>query len=183
MNMTRPIVLLGLLALGLTSGVSFGEEHAHSALRIMINEVQPGAMAAPQYCTLVFSDHRFHSEKADIKHGQDSDRKIYEGQLSDSDWNALVAIIDSKDFRDLKVSGTVPPPVMQDTHPYTISVAREHSFQNMEFLDNKSLKPYEPQIKPLLQWWKSIRSRRTSPSTAPADSKCALDNNHAIFAQ
>jgi hypothetical protein len=183
MTMTRPIALLILLALGLASAVSFSEEQAHSVLRLMINEVQPGALAAPQYCTLVFSDHRFHSEKADIKHGQDSDRKVYEGQLSDSDWNALVAIIDSKDFRDLKVPGTVPPPVMQDTHPYTISVGREHSFQNMEFLDNKSLKPYEPQIKPLLQWWKSIRARRMSVSSAQPDAKCALDNNHAIFAQ
>jgi len=140
-------------------------------------------MSAPQYCTLVFNDRHFHTEKADVKQGRDSDRKVYEGQLSDTDWNALVGIIDSVAFRDLKVPGTVPPPVMQDTHPYTISVARDHNFQNMEFLDNKSLKPYESQVKPLLQWWKSFRGQRTPESSAYADARCALDKTHAIFSQ
>ena len=57
--------------------------------------------------------------------------------MSDADWNSLTAIINSNEFRDLKVPPTVPPPVMQDTHPYTISVARDKGFQNMEFLTNR----------------------------------------------
>jgi hypothetical protein len=179
--MTRPIAFL--LLLGLTATAGSGQAPANAALKIFLNEVQPGVMSAPQYCTLVFADHRFHSEKADIKQGRDTNRKMYEGQLSDSDWNTLVAVIDSPGFRDLKVPQTVPPLVMQDTHPYTISVARDHNFQNMEFLDNKSLKPYESQVKPLLQWWKSFRGRRTPESGAPADARCALDKTHAIFSQ
>ncbi len=91
--------------------------------------------------------------------------------------------LDGKEFRDLKVPRTVPPLVMQDTHPYTISVARDKNFQNMEFLDAKSLKPYEPQVKPLLQWWKSFRGHRSPESSLPPDPKCALDNTHAIFSQ
>ena len=181
--MTRPIAFLFLLGLALTATAGSGQQPTHAALRVFLNEVQPGVMSAPQYCTLVFSDHRFHSERADIKHGHDSDRKVYEGQLSDADWNALVAIIDSQEFRDLKVPGFVPPPVMQDTHPYTISVARDHNYQNMEFLDSKSLKPYEPQVKPLLQWWKSVRGRRLPESNATAAEKCSLDSTHAIFTQ
>jgi hypothetical protein len=181
--MKRPITLLFLLGLGLTALAGSGQQPTHAALRVFLNEVQPGTMSAPQFCTLVFSDHRFHSEKADIKHGRDSDRKVYEGQLSDANWNALVAIIDSQEFRDLKVPGFVPPLVMQDTHPYTISVARDHNYQNMEFLDSKSLKPYEPQVKPLLQWWKSFRGQHTPVSSASSDSRCALDSTHAIFSQ
>ncbi len=154
-----------------------------SPLRIFINEVQPGAMSAPQYCTLIFNDHRFHTERADIKQGNSADRKIYEGQMSDADWNALGSIIDSASFRDLKIPLTVPPPVMQDTHPYTISVARDKAFQNMEFLDQKSLKPYEAQVKPLLQWWKSFRGKASTASVASPDSRCKLDNTHAVFAQ
>jgi hypothetical protein len=140
-------------------------------------------MSAPQYCTLVFDDHSFHSEKADIKHGSDVDRKAFQGKLSDADWNSLISIIDRKDFSDLKVPRTVPPLVMQDTHPYTISVARGPDFQNMEFLDNKSLKPYEAQIKPLLQWWKSVRGQRGNESSTTPDPRCALDSTHAIVAQ
>jgi hypothetical protein len=179
--MTRPIVFL--LLFGLTATAGSGQSTTNAPLKIFLNEVQPGAMSAPQYCTLVFADHRFHSEKADIKQGRDTDRKVYEGQLSDSDWNALVAVVDSPGFRDLKVPRTVPPLVMQDTHPYTISVARDNNFQNMEFLDNKSLKPYDAQVKPLLQWWKSFRGRRIPESSAPRDARCALDSNHAIFTQ
>jgi hypothetical protein len=171
------------LGFGLAAAVAFSQQSAQAPLKIFLNEVQPGAMSAPQYCTLVFNDRRFHSEKTDIKHGRESDRKVYEGQLSEADWNALLAIIDSQGFRDLKVPQSVPPLIMQDTHPYTISVARDKHFQNMEFLTSKSLKPYEPQIKPLLNWWKGVRGQHTPQSSAAPDSRCALDSTHAIVAQ
>jgi hypothetical protein len=132
---------------------------------------------------LVFNDHSYHAEKADIKHGADVDRKALQGQLSDVDWNALIAIVDSKEFSDLNIPRTVPPPVMQDTHPYTIGVARGANFQNMEFLDGKSLKPYEAQIKPLLQWWKSVRGKHSNESSTVTDPRCALDSAHGIVAQ
>ncbi len=181
--MTRRIILFLLAALGPMAAPGFCQQSPPAPLRIFLNEVQPGTLSAPQYCTLVFNDRHFHSERANIKHGHDSDRKVYEGQLSEADWSALIAVIDGKEFRDLKIPAYVPPPVMQDTHPYTISVARDNDFQNMEFLDNKSLKPYEPQVKPLLQWWKTLRGRHTPESNLPADARCALDKTHAIFSQ
>jgi hypothetical protein len=181
--MIRPIAFLALLGLGLTATVASAQQTAHASLKLFLNEVQPGSLVAPQYCTLVFNDHRFHTEKADIKLGKDVDRKVYEGQLSETDWNALVGIVDSPAFRDLKVPRTVPPLVMQDSHPYTISVARDNNFQNMEFLDSKGLKPYESQVKPLLQWWKSFRGQHTPESSAPPDSRCTLDSIHGIFSQ
>jgi hypothetical protein len=175
------ICLFGLI-LG-AAGTAAAQQPAPAPLKIFLNEVLPGVMSAPQYCTLIFDDHRFHSEKADIKHGRESDRKVFEGQLSENDWKALLAIIDNQNFRDLKVPQFVPPPVMQDTHPYTISVAREKNFQNMEFLTNQSLKPYEPQVKPLLSWWKNLRSQKSLQASGSPDSRCALDNAHAIVAQ
>ncbi len=172
-----------MLGFEFTAAASSGQLPVHPTLKIFINEVEPGVMSSPQYCTLVFADHHFHSEQADIRQGERTDRKVYEGQLSENDWNDLVAIIDSEAFRDLKVPRTVPPLVMQDTHPYTISVARDDNFQNMEFLDQKSLKPYEAQIKPLLHWWKSLRKRHTPESSAPPDPRCKLDSAHVVFAQ
>lgn len=183
MAMTRRIACFFLAGLGFLACPGFSQPPTQSPLRVFLNEVQPGVLSAPQYCTLVFDDHRFHSERADIKQGRDSNRKVYEGQLSDADWNSMIAVIDSKAFVDLKIPAYVPPPVMQDTHPYTISVARGDSFQNMEFLDVKSLKPYEPQVKPLLQWWRTMRGRRIPESSTPADARCALDKTHAIFSQ
>jgi hypothetical protein len=176
-------LMIFLFVMAFASAAASAPQPVQPSLKLFLNEVQPGQLAALQYCTLVFADHHFHSEKADIKHGLDSSRKIYEGQLSDNEWNSLVAIIDSPAFRDMKVPRTVPPLVMQDTHPYTISIARDKDFQNMEFLDSKSLKPYEPQIKPLLQWWKPIRGRHTAESSASASPQCSLDSNHAVYVQ
>jgi hypothetical protein len=156
---------------------------ATPSIRLMISEVQPGSMSADQYCTLVFSDRRFHSEKASLHHGKDTDRKVFEGQLSDEQWASLSGILDGKDLKDLRVPPGVPPLVMQDTHPYTISIERDTSYQNFEFLDSKSLKPYQSQIKPLLQWWKSLRAQRTPQSNAPASERCSLSNSHAVFSQ
>jgi hypothetical protein len=172
-----------LLGIGLAAAGSVGQVPTAPSIRLLLSEVQPGSLSADQYCTLVFTDHRFHSEKASRHHGKDTDRKVYEGELSEAEWNSLNGIVDSKDFRELKIPATVPPPVMQDTHPYSISVARDGNYQNMEFLDNKSLRPYEPQVKPLLQWWKSLRGRRIAESSAPASDRCALDSTHSIVAQ
>ena len=180
--MIRPMIVLSVvLGIGLVANAGSNGPAKGTALRVLLSEVQPGTMATEQYCTLVFADHRFHAEKANRKMGQDRDRKIYEGQLSDADWNALEGILDSKQFRELKVPLTMPPLVVENSHPYTISVARESKFQNMEFIDNKSLKPYESEVKPLLQWWKSWRGTHLAESNAPSDSRCILDKTHAVF--
>ena len=153
--MRRHIAILsGVLALGLAIAMLGQSDVAKSAaVRLQLNEVQAGSMASEQYCTVVFADHHFHSEKASRSHGKDTDRKVYEGQLSEADWNALGGIVDNDGFRALSVPQTVPPLVIQDAHTVTISVARGARFQNMEFLDNKSRKPYDSQLKPLLRWW------------------------------
>jgi len=72
---------------------------------------------------------------------------------------------------------------MEDVHTFTISVARGSKFQNMEFLDNKSRKPYESQLKPLLRWWKSFRGGRMVESKARPDEKCSLDSTHGVYSQ
>ena len=138
-------------------------------------------MASEQYCTLVFADRHFHAEKATRKLGKDKDRRVYEGELSEADWNALGGVLDNKDFQALNVPQGVPPLVIQDAHTYTISVARDTKFQNLEFLDNKSRKPYEKQLKPLLDWWKTFRHAHATASNAPVDSRCSLDNTRPVF--
>jgi hypothetical protein len=176
-------VLLLVFTISVTSSGETGEVPKAPAIRLLISEVTPGSMSADQYCTLVFVDHRFHSEKASRHHGKDTDRKIYEGQLSEDQWHALSEILDSNQLRDLKIPPTVPPLVLLESHPYTISIARDGNYQNMEFIDSKSMKPYQSQIKPLLQWWKGLRGQRTPLSNAPANDRCSLNSSHAVFSQ
>jgi hypothetical protein len=174
----------GILGIGLAAAVVGQSETAKGAgVRLQLNEVQPGAMASEQYCTVVFADRHFHSEKASRSRGKDTDRKVYEGELSEADWNALGAIIDSEGFRTLNVAQGVPPLVIEDAHTVTVSVARGARFQNMEFLDNKSRKPYDSQLKPLLRWWKSFRGEHVAESKVAPDARCSLDNSSAVFSQ
>jgi len=182
--MTRLIatILCWVLGTTLAAAADLNETAKEAALRLLLSEVQPGAMASEQYCTLIFSDRHFHSERATRKLGKDRDRKVYEGALSEADWNALTGVLDSKEFRALDVPQGVPPLVIQDAHTITISVARDTKFQNMEFLTNGSRRPYEAQVSPLLKWWKSFRSGRRAESSAPPDGRCSLDNTHAVFA-
>jgi hypothetical protein len=170
-----------LLAAALCAHGQSHETKGEPALRLVLSEVQSGSMSSEQYCMLVFDDHRFHAEKAVRGNGQDRDRKVYEGILSDADWNALNGTLDSADFRKLDVKPGYVPLVVERVHSFTISVRRETQFQNLEFMDDNSRKPYDAQLKPLLQWWKSTRSRKMPVSEAPADKRCALDSSHGVF--
>jgi hypothetical protein len=169
------VTLCALLGIGLTAKAGPNESRSAPPLRLLILEDQPGVMSNQQYCMLVFADRRFHAEKAIRKMGRDQDRKVYEGELPEGDWNALNGIVDSEEFRKLNVPASAVPPVVQDAHAYSISVARDKTFQNMEFLDNKSRKPYESSLKPLLEWWKSVRSRRLV-ETGAHDIRCSSGN-------
>ncbi len=174
-------ILSVLLAISLVANAGSNEKASKPALRLVLSEIQPGALSSEQYCMLVFDDHNFHAEKAYRTHGKDQDRKVYQGTLSDTDWNALTAILDGKAFRELNVPRSTDNLVGEDLHPYAISVARQKGFQNMEFLTKKSLKPYQSQVKPLLDWWKSARSQRMPESNSGADSRCSLNNRDALF--
>lgn len=177
-----PAYFCALLMLSVFIFVSSPEAATKQDLYLFMSEIQAGSMQSQQYCALVFEDHRFHYEKASRRHGRDLDRRIYEGELSETDWNTLFAALNTNEFRDLKVSGGVPPLVMQESHVFTISVARQGKFQSMEFLDNKSRKPYESQLKPLLQWWKSFRGEHMAGAEA-VDPRCSPDNAHAVYSQ
>jgi hypothetical protein len=174
------LIVCALLAIALPS---IGQERAgkEAPLRLLISEVQPGALSSEHHCMLILADHRFHDERAILKNGKDRERTIYEGDLSETEWNALNGILDSDDFRKLNVAHGYVPLVMQSAHVYEISVMREKEFQNMEFMDDKSRKAYDAQLKPLFQWQKSFRSKRVSPSEAPPDSRCQLDNVSGVF--
>ena len=175
------LILWVLLGATLSANGQARVTNGEAPLRLMLSEVQPGSMSSEHYCMLVFDDHSFHAERAVRGNGKDRERKIYEGNLSDADWNALNGILENDGLRKLDVKPGYVPLTMQNVHPITISVRRDTEFQNMEFMDDGSRKPYDAQLKPLLQWWKSVRSRRMGVSEAPADKRCALDSSRGVF--
>jgi hypothetical protein len=177
----RHLVFCILMVAGLPNNGQAQEMKKEAPLRLLLSEVQPGTMSSEHYCMLVFDDHRFHAEKAVRSNGKERERKIYEGALSDADWNTLDGILENEDLRKLNVKQEYVPLAMQGVHPFAISVRRGAQFQNLEFIDDSSRKPYDAQLKPLFQWWKSTRSRRMAISEAQADNRCALDSSHGVF--
>jgi hypothetical protein len=177
---SQATILSVLLGIGLLANAASDQAAKSDVLRLLMSEVQPSMATSEQYCMLVFDDHRFHVEKAHRARGKDQDRKAYEGRLSDQDWNALNEILDARDFRELRVP-RMPALVVENSHPYTISVARQKGFQNMEFLTKESLKPYQSELKPLLRWWKSAREVHSPDWNADVDSRCSLNDADAIF--
>jgi hypothetical protein len=175
----RSITILSL-ALGVALAVS-AATNKNAALHLLISEVQPGSLSVEQRCMLVFDDRSFHTEIAQSVRGKVQDRKIYEGALSETDWTSLNSILDAKDFRELNVPPVGPVLIVHDTHPYTISVARKGGFQNMEFLNNNSLKPYEPQLKPLLKWWKAARANHADELNTDPDPRCTLNDRYSVI--
>src|SRR5579859_7839578 len=115
-----PAYFCALLMLALSEFVGSPEAATNRDIFLFMSEIQAGSLQSQQYCALVFEDHRFHYEKASRRHGRDLDHKIYEGELSEADWNTLSAVLNANEFRDLKVSGAVPPLVMQEAHIFTI---------------------------------------------------------------
>lgn len=156
------------------------ERQKEPSLRLMLSEVQPGSMSSQHNCMLVFDDHSFHAEKASRHVGRDQERKVFEGKLSDADWSALDGVLEGDGIRKLNVPPGYVPLAIQNAHFFTISIRRDKGFQNMEFTDDNSRKPYDSQLKPLFQWWKSVRGARMTASEAPADSRCKLDNSNAV---
>lgn len=179
MNYSRLVICI-LLGTALWGNSQIQEEPKEPALRLVLSEVQPGSMSSEHYCMLVFADRSFHAEKARRKVGKDQERKTFEGKLSDADWNALDGILESDGFRKMNVPRDYVPLAIQEAHFYTISVRREKGFQNMEFVNDKGRKPYDSQLKPLFQWWKSLRSQRMTVSESPADSRCKLDSSRGV---
>lgn len=179
----KQLIAVVYILSGILLVTSFGQNETakSSKLRLMLSEVQAGTMASQQHCMLVFDDRRFHAETASLKMGKYRERKVYEGELSETDWNAVNEIIDSKRFRELKMTAEIAPLVLEDVHSYNIAVAREKGYQNLEFLTKKSRKQYESQLRPLLDWWKSHRNERSTQSAAAPDDRCTLDSTQPLF--
>jgi len=106
------------------------QARGEAKLRLSLSEVQPGSMSSEHYCMLVFADHHFHAEKTNRSAGKDWEGRVYEGNLSDAEWNTLDGILESEGFRKLNVSPGYVPLAVQSAHFLAISLRREKEFQN-----------------------------------------------------
>ena len=107
------------------------------------------------------------------KVGDPSTVDIYEGSLSPADLSKLIRILESKDFRELK-----PPPeqshrlVIEDLHLLQITVPRPGGTQDLQYLTRASRRGDEKALRPLLQWWKNLRTHLPPALNNGASNRC-----------
>jgi hypothetical protein len=182
--MSRALEFLLSFALLALSGASSAQTNTRPQLLLLISEAKPGIWITSQRCVLVFPDRHFHLERATNNRGRDVSRKIYEGELSNPEWDDLSKILNTNDFRELAVPRLASSPVIEDLHLIAISIWRDGKFQNMEFLDERSRSPYDATLKPLLRWWKYFSSRKLPESKESPNKQCALEGalGDSVFA-
>src|SRR5215471_15003540 len=122
MNHRWSLILCVVLGVAVPGNCQASGGRQEAPLRLLLSEVQSGVMATEQYCMLVFTDRHFHAETATLRIGKDQERRVYEGDISDSEWNALDGILESDGFRSLKVPAEYVPLTVQGAHFFTISV-------------------------------------------------------------
>src|SRR5258706_12138654 len=102
--MTRLVTILCfVLGIGIAATAGPNEVAKGAPVRLLLSEVQAGTMAPEHYCALLFANRPFHYERAIRKTGKDRDRKGYEGEFSETEWDALGGILGSKEIRELNV--------------------------------------------------------------------------------
>ena len=173
----KPARLLLVLLFALACAA---QDQPHPVFLARFADMKFGVMASTQRCALIFADHTFHFEHADVHRGKDLKRKVYDGTFTPAEWDALMAVLDAKPLHDLNVPPQ-PTMVVEDLDLFSMNVWRGDYYQNLEFLDKNSRKPYQSTLKPVLHWWKSFVGRKMTEGAKPSP-HCANSQENMIFA-
>src|SRR5512138_2049663 len=103
--MKRLLLFAALLFLTFVAA-NAGDEKKAPAIVARVSEVKPGSVTTDHRCVLILPDHRFHLERATRKRDKDLMRKVYEGQLTQPEWDELIGILNAADFKALAVPST-----------------------------------------------------------------------------
>jgi hypothetical protein len=97
---------------------------------------------------------------------------IYLDTLPDDSFKRLQAILDDPDFQKIDT----PPSrggVIQNMDTLIVSIPREHSLQNMYFMTANERRPYERDLKPLMNWMKEVEKRKVRAIKEKTSDNCA----------
>ncbi|MFZ0284730.1 MAG: hypothetical protein WAL32_05825 [Terriglobales bacterium] len=97
---------------------------------------------------------------------------IYVDTLPDDTYKRLQAILDNADFQKI----STPPSrggVIQNMDTLIVSIPREHSMQNMYFMTANERRPYEKDLKPLMNWMKDVQKLKVHALKEKASDNCA----------
>jgi hypothetical protein len=97
---------------------------------------------------------------------------IYMDTLPDDSFKRLQAILDDADFQKINT----PPSrggVIPNMDTFIVSVPREHGLQHMYFMTVNERRPYEKDLKPLMNWMKEVEKRKVRALKEKTSDNCA----------
>ncbi|HUA14909.1 MAG TPA: hypothetical protein VMG31_06405 [Verrucomicrobiae bacterium] len=123
-------------------------------------------------CVLVYPDGRYRMERTfQSVDGSNPDTKVYVDTLPDADLKALQAVLDDSQLQEIR---TAPPRggIVKDMDTLTISIPREHTMQNIAFVNAVDRKPYEKALKPFQNSLKNLEKRKVPVAKAEQSNNC-----------
>jgi hypothetical protein len=123
-------------------------------------------------CVLVYPDGRMRLERTfQSNDGGQQQTKVYLDTLSDPDLKALEAVLDEQKFQEIK---TAPPHggIVKDMDTLNISIPREHTMQNIAFVNAAERKPFDKALKPFLNSLKNLEKRKVPVAKSEPSNNC-----------
>ncbi len=123
-------------------------------------------------CVLIYPDGRYRLEKSFQGMGGGSPEiKVYLDTLPDADLKALQAVLEDAKFQEIK---TAPPRggIVNDMDTLYVSIPRNHSLQNLAFLNAAERKPFEKALKPFQNSLKNLEKRKVPVAKGEKSTNC-----------
>lgn len=123
-------------------------------------------------CVLLYPDGQYRMERSFQGTGGGApDTKVYLDTLPDPDLKAILAAVDNENFQQIK---TNPPRggIVQDMDTLDIGVPRQHSMQNINFVNAAERKPFEKDLKPFLTSLKNLEKRKVPVAKGEKSTNC-----------
>jgi hypothetical protein len=102
---------------------------------------------------------------------------IYVDKLPDDSFKRLQAILDGESFQKINTPLSRGG-IIQNMDTLIVSIPREHSMQNMDFMTVSERKPYEKDLKPLMAWMKEVEKRKVPALKEKTSDNCAAPVVH-----
>lgn len=123
-------------------------------------------------CVLVYPDGHYRYERSfQGVQGGAPETKVYLDTLPETDLKALQSILDDSAFQQIK---TAPPRggIINDMDTLDITIPREHSMQNISFMNVAERKPYEKTLKAFQSTIKNLQKRKVAAAKGEKSNNC-----------
>jgi hypothetical protein len=146
---------------------------ASNVKRVRLAEARSGVMGTNEMCALIYLDGHYHAERTYRKLDEPTEKEVFEGTIGAQEWQELNRLLEAPELKSLK-SPVEPRRIMvENMHLVQVSIARQDGIQELRYETDASRKHAEATLKPLLEWWKALRSHYPAPAQEGKVTRCA----------